>query len=332
MSPATIRRSDAIDDAHAVHLCRHRDAAAGQGLSQHSDRQPEPRICHACMRKRSSIRFRRPVSENQRLAPIGAISISNRTKRQSCLRARRRRHFFVEWCALLANRNGVQLRRPGDLYAFPKRRPHRGLADHHHFAWTYFAPYVMWEEIKRPGSVMGDKMRAPAKESFGSLIKVSSPERKSRSCSRIARNAARLAQHHRQRAFRFRRNESLSLTIAGQQAFDPVDPALPSHRHTSRSTKPRDRNENCPCRRNRNRKYPPGVPRRRTGHCRETGRHESRRRADAISSWRYSRRPASINSRSSVAEFGFEHVAHRQHPVGAARIGRRPTIILVPAM
>lgn len=48
---------------------------------------------------------------------------------------------------MLANRNGIQLLRPGDYYRLNKTPTrHRGLADHHHFAWTNFSPHMMWEQ------------------------------------------------------------------------------------------------------------------------------------------------------------------------------------------
>lgn len=48
---------------------------------------------------------------------------------------------------MLTNRNGVQLLRPGAHYQLDKTPTrHRGLADHHHFAWTNFSPHMMWAQ------------------------------------------------------------------------------------------------------------------------------------------------------------------------------------------
>jgi hypothetical protein len=48
---------------------------------------------------------------------------------------------------MLADGDGNQLDRPGERYPFnetPTR--HRGVVDHHHFAWEKFPPHVMWED------------------------------------------------------------------------------------------------------------------------------------------------------------------------------------------
>ena len=81
------------------------------------------------------------------LAPIGSIIKLESNEKVMVLAGPAEEDIASSQVRMLANRNGVQLKRPGEFYRLnetPSR--HRGLADHHHFAWTSFSPHVMWEE------------------------------------------------------------------------------------------------------------------------------------------------------------------------------------------
>ena len=81
------------------------------------------------------------------LAPIGSILKLESNEKAMVIMGPQSDEIGSSIVRMLANRNGVQLMRPGEFYAL-NRTPtgHRGLADHHHFAWTYFAPHAMWEK------------------------------------------------------------------------------------------------------------------------------------------------------------------------------------------
>ena len=47
---------------------------------------------------------------------------------------------------ILANKTGVQLRRPGEKFYLHKTTlQQKGIRDHHQFAWSQFAPFAMWQ-------------------------------------------------------------------------------------------------------------------------------------------------------------------------------------------
>lgn len=81
------------------------------------------------------------------LAPIGSIIRLESNEKVMVLGGPQEADITSSTVRMLANRNGVQLMKPGECYRLnetPTR--HRGLVDHHHFAWTYFSPHVMWEK------------------------------------------------------------------------------------------------------------------------------------------------------------------------------------------
>lgn len=81
------------------------------------------------------------------LAPIGSIIRLESNEKAMVLNGPREDDITSSTVRMLANRNGVQMMKPGECYPLsqtPTR--HRGLADHHHFAWTYFSPHEMWEK------------------------------------------------------------------------------------------------------------------------------------------------------------------------------------------
>jgi len=81
------------------------------------------------------------------LAPIGSILKLESNEKAMVLTGPEEQDITSSTVRMLANRNGVQLMRPGELYTLnqtPTRL--RGLADHHHFAWTHFSPHIMWEK------------------------------------------------------------------------------------------------------------------------------------------------------------------------------------------
>ena len=81
------------------------------------------------------------------LAPIGSILKLESNEKAMVVRGPTEEDITSSTVRMLANRNGVQLMKPGEFYPLNKTPTrHRGLADHHHFAWTYFSPHVMWEK------------------------------------------------------------------------------------------------------------------------------------------------------------------------------------------
>ena len=81
------------------------------------------------------------------LAPIGSILKLESNERAIVVQGPQDENIASSKVRMLANRNGVQLLRPGDYYRLNKTPTrHRGLADHHHFAWTNFSPHMMWEQ------------------------------------------------------------------------------------------------------------------------------------------------------------------------------------------
>ncbi len=81
------------------------------------------------------------------LAPIGSILKLESNERAIVVQGPQDENIASSSVRMLANRNGVQLLRPGDYYRLNKTPTrHRGLADHHHFAWTNFSPHMMWEQ------------------------------------------------------------------------------------------------------------------------------------------------------------------------------------------
>lgn len=81
------------------------------------------------------------------LAPIGSILKLESNEKAMVLTGPQNKEISSSIVRMLANRNGVQLMKPGEFYALTKTPTgHRGLADHHHFAWTYFSPHVMWQK------------------------------------------------------------------------------------------------------------------------------------------------------------------------------------------
>ncbi len=81
------------------------------------------------------------------LAPIGSILKLESNEKAMVLTGPKKDEISSSIVRMLANRNGVQLMKPGEFYALTNTPTgHRGLADHHHFAWTYFSPHVMWDK------------------------------------------------------------------------------------------------------------------------------------------------------------------------------------------
>jgi hypothetical protein len=81
------------------------------------------------------------------LAPIGSIVKLESNEKVMVLTGPGEEDIGSSKVRMLANRNGVQLKWPGEIYQLNKTPSrHRGLADHHHFAWTCFSPHEMWQE------------------------------------------------------------------------------------------------------------------------------------------------------------------------------------------
>jgi hypothetical protein len=80
------------------------------------------------------------------LAPIGAILNLESNEKAVVVKGPQAEDIASSTVRMLTNHNGVQLLRPGEHYPL-NRTPtrHRGLADHHHFAWTRFSAHAMWE-------------------------------------------------------------------------------------------------------------------------------------------------------------------------------------------
>jgi hypothetical protein len=81
------------------------------------------------------------------LAPIGSILKLESNERAVVVQGPQDENIASSTVRMLTNRNGVQLLRPGAHYQLNKTPTHhRGLADHHHFAWSNFSPHMMWEQ------------------------------------------------------------------------------------------------------------------------------------------------------------------------------------------
>ncbi len=81
------------------------------------------------------------------LAPIGSILNLESNEKTVVVKGPQDDNISSSTVRMLTNHNGVQLMRPGEHYRLNKTPTrHRGLADHHHFAWTNFSPHTMWEK------------------------------------------------------------------------------------------------------------------------------------------------------------------------------------------
>jgi len=77
------------------------------------------------------------------LSPIGSILQGSSGERYVVVRGPEPDDIKSSWIRLLTNRNGVQLKRPGErkrIGALDLK-----MVDHHQFAWSAFGHYVMWE-------------------------------------------------------------------------------------------------------------------------------------------------------------------------------------------
>ena len=81
------------------------------------------------------------------MAPIGSIINLESCEKAMVVQGPEDDDIASSRVRMLTNRNGVQLAKPGKIYLFtqtPSR--HRGLADHHQFAWSQFSPDSMWQD------------------------------------------------------------------------------------------------------------------------------------------------------------------------------------------
>ena len=81
------------------------------------------------------------------IAPVGSIINLETSEKVMVIRGPEADDISSSQVRMLTNRNGIQLAKPGRIYRFhdtPSK--HRGLADHHQFAWSQFSPSTMWEE------------------------------------------------------------------------------------------------------------------------------------------------------------------------------------------
>ncbi len=81
------------------------------------------------------------------LAPIGSILKLESREKAVVVKGPEDEDISSSTVRMLTNRDGVQLLRPGGHYPLNKTpSQHRGLADHHNFAWSNFSPHEMWEK------------------------------------------------------------------------------------------------------------------------------------------------------------------------------------------
>ena len=81
------------------------------------------------------------------IAPIGAIVNLESREKVMVIQGPDEKAISSSRVRVLTNRNGVQLLTPGQIYRFDETpSAHRGLANHHQFAWSQFSPDAMWEE------------------------------------------------------------------------------------------------------------------------------------------------------------------------------------------
>jgi len=80
------------------------------------------------------------------LAPVGSILVFETLEKALVIKGPDESNISSSQIRMLTNRNGVQFNRPGDkLYLHKIKMNHRGIADHHQFAWGKFAPFTMWQ-------------------------------------------------------------------------------------------------------------------------------------------------------------------------------------------
>ena len=81
------------------------------------------------------------------IAPVGAIINLESCEKVMVIQGPEEDDISSSQVRMLTNRNGVQLARPGQIFRFNETpSKHRGLADHHQFAWSQFSPGAMWDE------------------------------------------------------------------------------------------------------------------------------------------------------------------------------------------
>ena len=117
------------------------------GLASHSIDNPSREFAKMYAKRELDPVFGGLFLKINGLAPIGSIVKLESNEKAMVLNGPQDEDITSSTVRMLANRNGVQLMRPGEFYPLNKTPTgHRGLADHHHFAWTHFSPHVMWEK------------------------------------------------------------------------------------------------------------------------------------------------------------------------------------------
>ncbi|MDJ0881120.1 MAG: hypothetical protein QNJ56_05670 [Gammaproteobacteria bacterium] len=80
------------------------------------------------------------------LAPVGSILVFETLEKALVIKGPDDNNISSSQIRMLTNKNGVQFNRPGDkLYLHKIKMNHKGIADHHQFAWGKFAPFTMWQ-------------------------------------------------------------------------------------------------------------------------------------------------------------------------------------------
>ncbi len=80
------------------------------------------------------------------LAPIGSILLFDSREKAMVVAGPDKDNISSSKLRFLTNKAGLQLNRPGDTFYLHKTSlVQKGLADHHSFAWSKFAPFTMWE-------------------------------------------------------------------------------------------------------------------------------------------------------------------------------------------
>ncbi len=80
------------------------------------------------------------------LVPVGAMLVFETQEKALVIKGPQDDNISSSQIRMLTNRNGIQYNRPGDkLFLHKIKMNHKGLTDHHQFAWGKFAPFTMWQ-------------------------------------------------------------------------------------------------------------------------------------------------------------------------------------------
>ncbi len=81
------------------------------------------------------------------LAPVGSILLFDSREKALIISGPNELNIASSVLRLIANKNGVQLGRPGEKFRLDRTKlVQKGISDHHQFAWNKFSPFTAWEK------------------------------------------------------------------------------------------------------------------------------------------------------------------------------------------